>query len=139
MIHVTPAVSVSFFRPEFDNFLQATLGVGSNGMSLSVLSALARLDVDPWAEAAELAELPSDTARLKFAALIARLPEGSWKPGGSSANSARLIELLPRRRGADASEIAQLEGWIAVVSTPRARLLLTAVMVAAAIIFAYRL
>jgi hypothetical protein len=32
-------------------------------MPLSVLSALTRLNVDPWAEAAELTELSKDTAR----------------------------------------------------------------------------
>jgi hypothetical protein len=31
---------------------------------LSVLSALARLDVDPWKEAANLAQLPEETAAL---------------------------------------------------------------------------
>jgi heme oxygenase len=31
-------------------------------MIVSVLSALARLDVDPWLEAAKLAQLPGETA-----------------------------------------------------------------------------
>ncbi len=44
---------------EFDNFLFAPIGVDKNGMVLSVVSALARLDVDPWEEAEELAHTVS--------------------------------------------------------------------------------
>jgi hypothetical protein len=47
-------------------------------MPLSVLSALARLGLDPWKEATELSELPSDRATQRFAALIVRLPGGPW-------------------------------------------------------------
>jgi hypothetical protein len=36
---------------EFDSFPFAPLGEERNGMSLSVLSAIARFDVDPWHEA----------------------------------------------------------------------------------------
>jgi hypothetical protein len=43
-------------------------------MPLSVLSALARLNLDPWHEAAELSDLPKDTAAQRLAALIALLP-----------------------------------------------------------------
>jgi hypothetical protein len=59
---VTPATSISFFRPEFDDFLYAPIGADGVEMPLSVLSALARLDVDPWTEAAELSELPKGAA-----------------------------------------------------------------------------
>jgi hypothetical protein len=77
---VTAAASVSFFRPEFDDFLYAAIGADRNEMPLTVLSALSRLDVDPWAEAAELSELPKDTAAQRLASLIARLPGGRWAP-----------------------------------------------------------
>ena len=59
---MTPAASTYFFRPELDDFLHASIGVERNEMPLSVLSALARLNLDPWKEAAELSELPSDCA-----------------------------------------------------------------------------
>jgi hypothetical protein len=75
---VTPATSISFFRPEFDDFLYAPIGADGGEMPLSVLSALARLDLDPWQEAAELSELPKGTATQRLAALIARLPGGRW-------------------------------------------------------------
>ena len=44
-------------------------------MLLSVLSALARLDIDPWHEAAKLAVLPGETATHRLASLIAALPD----------------------------------------------------------------
>ena len=59
---MTPAVSVSFFRPEFDDFLYAAIDTDKDEMPLSVLSALARLNVDPWEEAAELSELSKDSS-----------------------------------------------------------------------------
>jgi hypothetical protein len=92
---VTPAISISFFRPEFDDFLYAPIGADDGEMPLSVLSALARLDLDPWQEAAELCELPTGTAAQRLAALIARLPGGRWTLADSRAMADRLIELLP--------------------------------------------
>jgi hypothetical protein len=92
---VTPATSISFFRPEFDDFLYAPIGADGGEMPLSVLSALARLDLDPWQEAAELSELPKGTATQRLAALIARLPGGCWALADSRALADRLIELLP--------------------------------------------
>ena len=89
------SASVSVLGSEFDDFLYAPIGEDRNEMPLSVLSALARLDIDPWREAAELARLPRDTATQRLASLIAALPD--WpsliRPG---AIAARLIALLPR-------------------------------------------
>ena len=65
-------------------------------MPLTVLSALSRLDIDPWKEAAELSELPKDTAAQRLASLVARLPGGRWA-ADAMAIADRLIELLPRR------------------------------------------
>jgi hypothetical protein len=82
---------------EFDDFLLAPIGDDDNGMLLSVLSALARLDVDPWDEAAALARLPQDTAIRKLASLIAALPAGPSVRPDSATIAARLIPLLPPR------------------------------------------
>jgi hypothetical protein len=98
---MTPATSVTFFRSEFNDFLYAPIGEDRNEMPLSVLSALARLDVDPWEEAAELSELPTDTATRRLASLIARLRGGRWAQD-ASAIADRLIELLPHRGVTDA-------------------------------------
>jgi len=52
-----PALAL-LIGPEFDEFLRAPIGADRNGTSLSVLSALARLNVDPWQEATSLRECP---------------------------------------------------------------------------------
>jgi len=94
---MTHAALTSLLDPEFDDFLYASIDEDRNGKLLSVLSALARLDVDPWREAAKLARLPKETATQRLAALIAALPDESsaHRPAGTIA--ARLIALLPRR------------------------------------------
>jgi hypothetical protein len=79
VIEMTRSASVSRLASEFDNFLFAPIGEDRNEVPLSVLSALARLDVDPWHEAANLARLPKETATQRLASLIAGLPDASWR------------------------------------------------------------
>jgi hypothetical protein len=100
---MTRSASVSLLGPEFNDFLFAPIGEDRNKTLLSVLSALARLDLDPWQEAAKLARLPVEAATQRLASLIAKLPEGSSADGDSATIAARLILLLPRRSGPDAS------------------------------------
>jgi hypothetical protein len=59
-------------------------------MRLSVLSALARLGLDPWKGAAKLSELPSDHATQRFA-LTVRLPGGPWALAEARGIALRLI------------------------------------------------
>jgi hypothetical protein len=65
-------------------------------MPLSVLSALARLDVDPWEEAARLAQLPRASAIERLVSLIAALPHGPAAHLDAGRASTRLIALLPK-------------------------------------------
>ena len=44
-------------RIDFDEFLYAPIGADASGNPVTLLSALARLDMDPWEEAANLARL----------------------------------------------------------------------------------
>jgi hypothetical protein len=99
MAEMTRSASVSVLAPEFDNFLFAPIGEERNGMALSVVSALARLNVDPWQEAANLAQLPVTTAARRLASLIASLPDRPSTLLDPGANAARLIAHLPRRIG----------------------------------------
>jgi hypothetical protein len=92
---MTPATSVFFLRPDLDDFLYASIGEERNEMQLSVLSALTRLNVDPWAEAIELCELPKEAAAQRLASLISRLPAVHGSLADSRAVAGRLIELLP--------------------------------------------
>jgi hypothetical protein len=106
--------SVSPLPSEFDGFLFAPISEDYNGMTVSVLSALARLDVDPWQEAASLARLPADTASRKLAALIAKLPAGSLAQPDIGTLASRLIALLPHQT----SSIATSRGTLSGASTP---------------------
>jgi hypothetical protein len=78
-------VSDAFSGHAYDAFLFESLGVEENGMDLSVLSALARAGVDPWAEAKRLAALPRQAA-------IAAIQ----KFAGDADTARRLADLLPR-------------------------------------------
>ncbi len=100
---MTQAASVFLPRSEFDEFLFASVGDDSNAMPLSVLSMLARLDIDPWQEAAELARSPGKIATERLASLIAAPPNGLAAPLDSGAIAGRLITLLPHRSGSDSA------------------------------------
>jgi hypothetical protein len=81
---------------EFNAFLFAPVFDDSTDMPLSVVSALARLDLDPWQEAADLAQLPSETAGQRLASLLARVPGGPSVHTDFEGVAPRLIALLPR-------------------------------------------
>jgi hypothetical protein len=89
--------SASKLTPEFDKFLFARIGEDSEETPLSVLSVLARLGVDPWEEAARLAQLPRLDAVKRLASMIAAIPGASTACLDAGALSGRLISLLPSR------------------------------------------
>ena len=91
------AIPTSAAGSEFDQFLYAPITEESNGMLLSMLSALARLDVDPWDEAERLARLPPESATRFLTALIAALPDGPSARADPEALAQRLVALLPQR------------------------------------------
>ncbi len=66
-------------------------------MPLTVLSTLARSDLDPWQEAARLTEATGQIATERLAALIASLPGRPSTLLDSGTIAARLVALLPRR------------------------------------------
>ena len=67
---MTNSASVSNLTLEFDNFLFARIDKNSEETPLSVLSVLARLGVDPWEEAASLAQLPRLAAAKSLSEII---------------------------------------------------------------------
>src|SRR5271170_7527939 len=91
---MNPPASSSRVGSEFDAFLFAPIGEDRNGLPLSVVSLLARMDLDPWQEAAGLAGLPTQAAAHKLAGLLAALP--LLKPSDPQTLATRLIALLPR-------------------------------------------
>jgi hypothetical protein len=112
---MTRAASAPRLGPEFDDFLFAPIGEDRNGMLLSVLSALARLDVDPWQEAAKLARLPVGAAARRLAGLLAGLPDGATAHPDPGPTATRLIALLPSQQG-DGLDVSAAPVGTAVMS-----------------------
>lgn len=59
-------------RPELEHFLQATVGEDRNGHAVTVLSTLARLELDPWLEAKGLAEMGREAASARLGLLLSK-------------------------------------------------------------------
>jgi hypothetical protein len=104
-------------RPEYslgnsayNAFLHAEIGEDANGTRLTVLTALTRLGLDPWQEAARLADLPRDVAITALAAAIARLPEGNWKAADAEAIAMNLANFLPSHSAAPIQQPAPRGG-----------------------------
>ncbi len=82
---------------EYNDFLYAVVGETSSGQELTVLSALARLGLDPWSEAARLSELPKDAAAISLASALGALPREDWTSQADKKSTAlRLVDCLPR-------------------------------------------
>jgi hypothetical protein len=97
-------------------FLHASVGTELNGSSLTILSMLARLGLDPWSEAAAWAKLPRAAATARLTQAMARMPMTPESRAGAPAVAARLTQLLPSSHPslhapAARSFIASLPGW----------------------------
>ncbi len=132
---MTHAALAPLIGPKFDKFLCASIGEDRNGTMLSVLSALARLDVDPWQEAASLARMPREAARERLTALIAALPDEPTADIPAKTIAADLIALLPRTNG---FIVRSPDHVIAAVGSSRTqvRIALCALAIVIAIVFA---
>jgi hypothetical protein len=111
---MTRRASPSVLASEFDNFLFAPIGDDQNDMPLSVLSALARLNIDPWKEAAELAQLPRETATRRLASSIGALLDGPTVHLEHGEIAARLIALLPRQGGSSIQACGTSSGVVEI-------------------------
>jgi hypothetical protein len=80
----------------YDDFLFAPVCEDANGMRLSVLSALARMDVDPWEETTRLAAMPKAIAETALLSILNLVSGRSWKSPEAAAAAARLVRLLPQ-------------------------------------------
>jgi hypothetical protein len=90
----------SLLHSDLNDFLFAPVGEEHNGVTLSVVSALTRLGLDPWEQAARLTPLPKARAAEALATLIARLPIRRTLSSDDLAISQRLVELLPDQKSA---------------------------------------
>jgi hypothetical protein len=89
------AVSTSRLGCQFDRFLYASVGDDTNGMPLTVLSALARMNVDPWEEASKLTQLPKESAVTQLASLLGALRNAPVAGLDPARIAPPLIALLP--------------------------------------------
>ncbi|MCG6882286.1 MAG: hypothetical protein LJE62_00870 [Silicimonas sp.] len=86
---------INTHRPEFGRFLYASVGEDRNGTVVTVLSALARLGLDPWAETAELVTLGRDAAQARLGSLLGRFRDVPALAGNHSRVARELSQLLP--------------------------------------------
>lgn len=82
----------------FDRFLYAELGEDRAGNAVSVLSALARLGLDPWAKAMELSAMTQDGARQQLKLVLARFHDVPALDHDRDTIIAKLIDVLPNAR-----------------------------------------
>lgn len=123
----TPPAAISRLATEFDDFLFALVGEDRNGVPLSVVSVLARMDLDPWQEASNLSALPAETAARKLVSWLDALPVATLKQANPGAVAVRLIALLPRRTNPN---IRPPAGGVGAVWAAHPRALMAAILVA---------
>ena len=82
---------------DFHQFLYAFVGADRNGFMVTVLSTLARLGLDPWKEASELADLSEEAAGARLGVLLAESRDVPALSGENESITRTLIELLPTR------------------------------------------
>src|SRR5689334_3210691 len=83
-------------RPDLDEFLFAAVGDQTNGIPLSVVSALTRLGLDPWEEAGRLSSLSRREAVKQLGRFIAELPGNSPTLGETREIAGSLVDFLPK-------------------------------------------
>ena len=86
----------STLNARYEDFLFAPVCEDANGMRLSVISALARTNVDPWEEATRLAAMPKAIAEKTLLSILDLVSGRSWKSPEAAAIAARLVRLLPQ-------------------------------------------
>jgi hypothetical protein len=103
-----------------NEFLLAEVGTEANGSPLTVLSVLARLGRDPWAEAAGWSKLPKAAIIDRLADCISQMPLRPPALAEARMTAARLIPLLPaqaqplRKGDGRAKGRSTAPGWVPV-------------------------
>ena len=85
----------SMHHSGFEDFLFAPIWEEDDGSVLSILSAFARLGLDPWGEAARLAALPKEKAASALTVILTRLPTAALPRVTDPAVIRGLVDLLP--------------------------------------------
>ena len=108
-------------RPEFDKFLFTLIGDDQHGLPLSVVSFLARMNLDPWQEAGTLADLPAEAVAGRLAGSLDTLTDPVLRQAISETLILRLLAQLPRRT-AGAVKIPVAGGEVVAANDPGTRI-----------------
>lgn len=86
----------------------------NDGVPLTVLSMLARQDLEPIEEALRLSQLPHEEAVNSLASKLWKSDSKKWSPSDASILAAQLIALLPREREPESrvTIVARYEGQL---------------------------
>ncbi|MEL7516708.1 MAG: hypothetical protein AAGK03_19040 [Pseudomonadota bacterium] len=82
---------------DYDAFLYAQVGEDRTGAAVTVLSALARLNLEPWTEARELARLGREGAQVRLTTHFEAITDIPALARASEGRAAKLVSLLPLR------------------------------------------
>ncbi|WP_299705083.1 hypothetical protein [uncultured Tateyamaria sp.] len=82
---------------DYDAFLQAEVGEDRTGAAVTVLSALARLGLEPWTEAKELAHLAKEDAEVRLNAHFEAITDVPALALASQSRATKLVSLLPKQ------------------------------------------
>ena len=82
---------------DYDAFLFADLGEDRTGSAVTVLSALARLDLEPWDEAQELARLDREDAQVRLTTIFEAITDIPALAQSREDRAVELVLLLPNR------------------------------------------
>jgi hypothetical protein len=106
---------LSKLDPRFDRFLYAPL-CQRDESTVSVLSALARQNIDPWDFADCLARLPKAQAVKSFASVMEESNGTGLSPSEANEVAVRLIEYLPSQRNSSlaSASMESLRGHLAI-------------------------
>jgi hypothetical protein len=124
---MTRAAFTFTLNPEFGPFLFAAIGTDRNGERLTVLSAFARTSIDPWLEAATLAQMSRRAATSRLAEFISALPSEPNAEMPANEIAGDLIALLPRASNRPPEMPANLSQ---VLKSPNSRLALVFTVIA---------
>jgi hypothetical protein len=116
---------------QFDAFLFAPVG-DQTGMPISVVTMLARMDKDPWQEAARLAALAPAAAAQNVVSMLKALPDASFQSDDLLTIASRLVAKLPRPTPSIATP---LQGLFVPNGTPASRFRANALFLAVYLIF----
>ncbi|WP_317057204.1 hypothetical protein [Roseovarius rhodophyticola] len=82
---------------DYDAFLFAHVGEDRTGAAVTVLSVLARLDLEPWTEAHELASMDREDAQVRLTTHFEAITDIPALALASEGRAAKLVSLLPKR------------------------------------------